>query len=717
MKVASVEKLEALKAAAEAIAAESEGHIEDIFETTGDYIEGLAREHELTFAEIGGEWAVIGLARAGRTVPGKVDYLENVEAYVEANIDENERLHPSKSTDNSRLIVALTALGEDVTNVAGHNLLQGLDSMEYLKKQGINGPIWALIALDCHNYDLPEGADYNRYDLVNYILDCQLEDGGWALAGTKADPDMTGMALQALAPYYDKSPEVKAAVDKAVGLLSEMQSSVGGFGSIDGASVESVAQVVVALTALGIDPMTDERFIKNDISAIDNLCSFYVEGGGFRHIPTGSLDGMATEQGYYALAAWFRLINGQTALYDMTDVDIVKTADDVSEMIEALPDPEEVTLEDEDAIEEARDAYDKLSDEEKEKVPSELVEKLEADEEKLSELKAEKAEELISAIPDTVKLSDEDAIKAAREYFDELSDEEKAMVDEALVAKLEKAEKDLQALKDAQGSQGGGTPSGGTVVPGGETAYQVSEATKEADKAMKDIIDATPEDKTEFTDEEIQAIIDAYEKYEALSPDEKLFAKNYKEFEEKVLSKLADDLHYDEPTETDARDNAEDVLPWHVKLNVSEAELTDEQIAAIKEVLGEDADLGSVRAISYTDILTGKDFVPRGSIKIMVPADGIEEGKTVVFVRVKEDGSFEYIQGKVSKGVLTVLTDKTGPMAAFGSSLSWEEIFNGKQDVEPAKKSRIWLYVAGGAAVLLIGALILGKRKKDEDED
>ena len=395
MKVASIEKLEALMAAAEAIASESEGHIEDIFETTGDYIEGLAREHELTFAEIGGEWAVIGLARAGRTVPGKVDYLENVEAYVEANIDENERLHPSKSTDNSRLIIALTALGEDVTNVAGHNLLQGLDSMEYLKKQGINGPIWALIALDCHNYDLPEGADYNRYDLVNYILDCQLEDGGWALAGTKADPDMTGMALQALAPYYDKSPEVKAAVDKAVGLLSEMQSSIGGFGSIDGASVESVAQVVVALTALGIDPMTDERFIKNDISAIDNLCSFYVEGGGFRHIPTGGLDGMATEQGYYALAAWFRLINGQTALYDMTDVDIVKTADDVSEMIEALPDPEEVTLEDEDAIEEARDAYDKLSDEEKAKVSSELVEKLEADEEKLSELKAEKAEELI----------------------------------------------------------------------------------------------------------------------------------------------------------------------------------------------------------------------------------------------------------------------------------------------------------------------------------
>ena len=145
--------------------------------------------------------------------------------------------------------------------------------------------------------------------------------------------------------------------------------------------------------------------------------------------------------------------------------------------------------------------------------------------------------------------------------------------------------------------------------------------------------------------------------------------------------------------------------------------LKKEQIAAIKEVLGEDADLSSVRAISYTDILTGETFTPKGSLTIKVPADGIKDGSTAVFVRVKEDGSFEYIQGKISNGVLTVLTDKTGPMAAFGSSLSWEEIFNGKQDVEPAKKSRTWLYIAGGAGLLLIGALILGKRKKDEDED
>lgn len=58
------------------------------------------------------------------------------------------------------------------------------------------------------------------------------------------------------------------------------------------------------------------------MNAVDGLCSFYVDGGGFRHIASGDLDGMATEQSYYALAAYYRLLAGQTSLYDMSDVTI-----------------------------------------------------------------------------------------------------------------------------------------------------------------------------------------------------------------------------------------------------------------------------------------------------------------------------------------------------------------------------------------------------------
>ncbi len=54
------------------------------------------------------------------------------------------------------MILALTAIGKDVTNVGGHNLLAGLDEMSYVTYQGINGPIWTLIALDSHDY-APQG--------------------------------------------------------------------------------------------------------------------------------------------------------------------------------------------------------------------------------------------------------------------------------------------------------------------------------------------------------------------------------------------------------------------------------------------------------------------------------------------------------------------------------------------------------------------------------
>lgn len=65
--------------------------------------------------------------------------------------------------------------------------------------------------------------------------------------------------------------------------------------------------------------------------------AFYVEGGGFKHIPDGNLDGMATEQGYYALTAYFRMLEGKTALYDMTDVIDMGGDVTVEEPVETLP--------------------------------------------------------------------------------------------------------------------------------------------------------------------------------------------------------------------------------------------------------------------------------------------------------------------------------------------------------------------------------------------
>jgi LPXTG-motif cell wall-anchored protein len=270
----------------------------------------------------GGEWMAIALTRAG--LPCPEGYYDNVVQFVRDNINDKEQLHRSKSTENSRVILALTAAGYDVTDVDGHNLLMGLTDMKYVPKQGVNGAIWALIAFDSHGYEIPTNSDaqeqVTREKLIAHILDKQLADGGWSLSGQAADPDMTGMALQALAPYYQTNDAVKAAVDKALACLSDKQMDNGGFGSIDGICTESCAQVIVALTALGIDPETDPRFVKNGVSVVDAMCLFALEGGGFAHMPNDTINGMATEQGEYALASYFRFKNGETSLYDLSDV-------------------------------------------------------------------------------------------------------------------------------------------------------------------------------------------------------------------------------------------------------------------------------------------------------------------------------------------------------------------------------------------------------------
>ena len=331
--VGNFDKLE--KALKELAKLKAKEDYEDIYKTTGDYLESLGTP---SVGSIGGEWMVIGLARSGRDVPK--GYYDAAVAYVKENIDENERLNANKSTENARMILALTAIGKDVTDVDGHNLLAGLNEMAYVQKQGINGPIWALIAFDSGNYPMPEG-DVTRDALIQVILDAQLSDGGWALSGEKADADMTGMALQALAPYVKSNKDVEKAVNFALNALSDMQAADGSYAGFDGTTAESIAQVITALSALGIDAREDARFVKDGVSPLDALAMFYVEGGGFRHTLDGIRDGMATEQAYYALTAYFRMLDEKNSLYDMTDVvdmggDLTETeTDETVEVIES----------------------------------------------------------------------------------------------------------------------------------------------------------------------------------------------------------------------------------------------------------------------------------------------------------------------------------------------------------------------------------------------
>ena len=332
---------------------------------------------------IEGEWLMLGLARAEHTITtdNRTTYLDAVRSYINARYRDGKLydagFKTTVSTDNSRIILALTALGEDPqTFVTGKDLLKGYSDFDWVKKQGINGTIWALIALDSNQYEIPTGTT-TRDKLISDILDNRTTNGGWATSGDVADADMTAMAIQALAPYYSRA-NVKTAVNNALNRLSKTQNNETGayYNAYNELSAESTAQVIVALTSLGINPTKDDRFITNSgLTLLDGLMNFYNGSGEFKHTVNGQGNPMATEQSYYALVSYYRLLNEKSSLYDMSDNGSTpESVESVIEKIREIPDP--VDEDSYEAIVTAREAYEKLTDSEKEQVPQQYRNKL-----------------------------------------------------------------------------------------------------------------------------------------------------------------------------------------------------------------------------------------------------------------------------------------------------------------------------------------------------
>ena len=273
-----------------------------------------------TYGSVGGEWAVFGLARSGVAVPKEYFevYGENVAAYT---AEHGGVLHAKKYTEYSRVILAWTALGKDATDVGGFNLLVPLADFDQTVFQGINGPIFALLALDSGAYDIPENTagttQATRDGYVDYILNAELPGGGWSFAGGDAETDITAMALQALAKYRDRQ-DVADAGERGLTVLSPQQGENGGLCAVESESSGGNPQGVGGPRGLDVS-LTDSRFVKSGNTLVSRLLEFRTENGAFRHILDGEEDVMATEQGFYALVAVSRAEQGKSTLYTMTE--------------------------------------------------------------------------------------------------------------------------------------------------------------------------------------------------------------------------------------------------------------------------------------------------------------------------------------------------------------------------------------------------------------
>lgn len=149
---------------------------------------------------------------------------------------------------------------------------------------------------------------WNIETILDKILELQKADGGWAVMGQYGDTDVTAMCLQGLACNRGNNPLVADSVSRGLRFLSAKQLENGGFIGSGQENCESSAQVIVALSSLGIDAVTDERFIKNGISVMDAMLQYRLNDGSFAHLPgDANANDTACVQVYQALNAYQHL--------------------------------------------------------------------------------------------------------------------------------------------------------------------------------------------------------------------------------------------------------------------------------------------------------------------------------------------------------------------------------------------------------------------------
>lgn len=242
------------------------------------------------------EWYILALHQSG-TAYDLLAYQAALHSYLDTH---------SGYGAVSRQKYALALLASDGANDAANRM-----AADTIGKQG--GMSWVfglhLLQNGCHD------ADFTADAVRKKLLSLRLADGGWALRGTVSDVDVTAMTVQALAPYYEADASVRTAVDEAVALLSMRQLPNGDYESYGVANLESVSQVIVALSALGIDCLRDSRFVKNGKTLLDGLVQYRLTDGSFCHTAGGAYNHSATVQTFCALTAIKRQQTGRGSFY------------------------------------------------------------------------------------------------------------------------------------------------------------------------------------------------------------------------------------------------------------------------------------------------------------------------------------------------------------------------------------------------------------------
>ena len=257
------------------------------------------------YVENSGEWVVMDMAAYEDTNPDSTykTTADAKQAYIDSAIAAITAEGAGEATF-AKAIVILQSIGADPQKLYPANsdisfsAVAGLTALETHSSSAWVAP-YTLMALNQGEYE----TDELEQTIIASVLANQGEDGSWSEWGDSIQT--TANMIAGLSFYYDSNETVKTAVDKAVNFLSAAQKENGTYDAYgSGSDANTAAMVVIALSALGIDPDTDERFIKGENSALDGLLSFALaDNSAFGYTDNTTANSYATEQAFRALIA------------------------------------------------------------------------------------------------------------------------------------------------------------------------------------------------------------------------------------------------------------------------------------------------------------------------------------------------------------------------------------------------------------------------------
>lgn len=149
-------------------------------------------------------------------------------------------------------------------------------------------------------------------------------------------------------------------------------------------------------------------------------------------------------------------------------IDNIHTADAVTDQIEALPSVDDLTLENREAVKAAVNAYNALTDEQKQYIDANTKAALDSLVHQIDVLDVENVTNIINGLKDIddLTLEDKEAVQRASDAYDALSPEAKAMMDKEVYDKLDQAEDKITDLEDEQAADQVETVVGALKNPG-----------------------------------------------------------------------------------------------------------------------------------------------------------------------------------------------------------------------------------------------------------